>query len=66
MEEMKKFKLVREYPGSPELGEIALELKATGGRTLGYILTKDISAPDFKRLKPSDIENYPDYWERLS
>lgn len=66
MEELKKFKLVREYPGSPELGEIALELKATGGSTLGYILVKEIPAADFKRIKPSDIENYPDYWEKLS
>lgn len=66
MKILKQFKLVQEYPGSPELGEVALELKATGGSTVGYILKSQIGSPDFKRLKPKDVENYPDYWKEMN
>lgn len=57
---------MREYPGSPELGTLALELKATGGTTIGYIMAKNIKDPDFKKLKPEDIENYPEYWRKVN
>lgn len=66
MKLLKKYELVREYPGSPELGTLALELKATGGTTIGYIMAKNIKDPDFKKLKPEDIENYPEYWRKVN
>lgn len=57
---------MKEYPGSPELGDIVLEIKATGGMTLGYMLAKTISDPDFTKLTKEDVEGYPEFWKQLS
>ena len=51
---MKKYKLIKEYPGSPELGYIA-NFNSNG---------EDWDTPNMLLL--SDCENYPEFWERYN
>ena len=53
---LKKYRLIREYPGSPKLDSI-VETKSYGGYVLKnstpYFMTNDM------------VENYPEYWEEI-
>ena len=53
---MKKFKLIKEYPGSPKLGTIKPKDTIISGITF------------FDREKTPErdwIENYPEFWEEI-
>jgi hypothetical protein len=52
---MKKYKLIRKYPGSPELGTVATFRK----KHHDYIIHDEWFIPVFK------IENYPEFWEEI-
>lgn len=55
---MKKYKLIKEYPGSPELGTIVTEKKSpVFGKIYTYLHDMAISA--------LSIENQPEYWEEI-
>ena len=63
MGNMKKYKLIKEYPGSPELGTIALPYTGNGDRVVHYILEHTRKDCDYLALPKKHIEDNPDYWE---
>ena len=63
---MKKFKLIKEYPGSPELGQIALPYTDSKNQIVHYIVERNQKKDcDFIALKMNWIENQPEYWEEV-
>jgi hypothetical protein len=56
---MKKYKLIKEYPGSPELGEIV-----EGGSSSNFYFYVN---PDLCRIviRKTLVDNQPDYWEEV-
>ena len=57
---MKKYKLIKEYPGSPELGEV---VKKVDSSTF-YFYEK----PDLCRIviRKTLVDNQPEYWEEVN
>lgn len=53
-----KYKLIKEYPGSPPLGSI-VESKCTSS-SLFYLINDKIVIPK------EHVENNPEYWEKFS
>ncbi len=51
---MKRFKLIKEYPGSPKLGEIVKEVDTIKGRTPGFGIVPD-----------KHVYDYPEYWREV-
>lgn len=50
-----KYKLIKEYPGSPELGT---EVEKRDGKTYvpnTYLIFRD-----------NNVEDYPEYWEKVA
>ena len=60
---MKKYKLIKEYPGSPELGTIALPYTDSGDRVVHYIVEHTRKDCDYLALPKKHIEDNPYYWE---
>lgn len=56
---MKKYKLIKEYPGSPKLGEIV-----EGGNSSDFYYYEK---PDLCRIviKKTLVDNQPEYWEEV-
>ena len=52
---MKKYKLIKIYPGSPKLGTIAEGIY--GGESYTY--------NEYSSVSRGSIEDYPEYWEEL-
>ena len=64
---MKKYKLIKEYPGSPELGQIALPYTDSKNKVVHYIVERNKKKDcDFIALKIDWIENKPEYWEEVN
>lgn len=63
---MKKFKLIKEYPGSPKLGQIALPYTDNKDAVAHYIVDRnDKKDCDFIALSKKWVENQPEYWEEI-
>lgn len=62
----KSFILVQEYPGSPEINSVVLELKTFSNNTKGYILASDIQNIHTKIYSVQEIENFPNFWKSQS
>lgn len=60
---MKKYKLIKEYPGSPELGTIALPYTDSRDRVVHYIVEHTRKDCDYLALPKKHIEDNPEYWE---
>lgn len=60
---MKKYKLIKEYPGSPELGTIALPYTDSRDRVVHYIVEHTRKDCDYLALPKKHIEDNPYYWE---
>lgn len=52
---MKKYKLIKIYPGSPKLGTIAEGIY--GGESYSY--------NEYSNVSKGSIEDYPEYWEEV-
>src|SRR5690554_864894 len=55
---MKKYRLIKEYPGSPELGSIL-----TYGRIRGDYAYNNDNLNVFRHK--NEIENHPEFWEEI-
>lgn len=61
---MKKYKLIKKYPGSPKLGEIIVESKASVVQ--GYFInTYSIEDHDSANFQLKNPEDYPEFWEEV-
>ncbi len=60
---MKKYKLIKEYPGSPALGTIALPYTDSRDRVVHYIVEHTRKDCDYLALPKKHIEDNPYYWE---
>lgn len=58
-----KYLLVKEYPGSPELGTIVM-LRECGAydKYQGYCLEKDFNDNIAHGYDSYEVENYPEFW----
>jgi hypothetical protein len=52
---MKKFKLIKTYPGSPKLGTIAESVYGSESYTYN----------EYHLLSKGSIEDYPKYWKEI-
>jgi hypothetical protein len=63
---MSNYKLIKEYPGSPEVGTIAKESSPKSG-SIAYTLPSGVQYVESSannNLFKQNIENHPEYWER--
>lgn len=62
-----KYKLIKEYPGSPKLGQIALPYTDSKNDVAHYIVDRnDKTDCDFIALSKKWVENQPEYWEKVN
>jgi hypothetical protein len=61
---MQKYKLIKEYPGSPKLGVIYREEKESTGYFRFYDGTDEIKGYHLV-IKKEGIKNYPEFWEEV-
>lgn len=61
---MKKYKLIRTYPGSVPLGSIVTENRKEGGFYRHTFINNDNERVYFS-LFHSIVENHPEYWEKI-
>jgi hypothetical protein len=61
---MKKYKLIKEYPGSPELGQIALPYTDSKNQVVHYIVDRNKKKDcDYIAILKKHVEDNPEYWE---
>jgi hypothetical protein len=64
---MKKYKLIKEYPGSPELGQIALPYTDSKNQIVHYIVERNQKKDcDYIAILKKHVEDNPDYWEEVN
>jgi hypothetical protein len=62
---MKKYKLIKEYPGSPELGEIAWPYTNNRGRVVHYTVRHPEKVCDILAIGKTVVEYFSEYWEEV-
>ncbi len=63
---MKKYKLIREYPGSPELGAIVQDTNPNNGAKDSYFsLNWGTGKQSFIVGKNHNCENQPEFWQEI-
>lgn len=62
---MKKYKLIKEYPGSPKLGQIALSYTDSKDDVHHYTAPHPKYKSAELAIDKDFVENYPEYWEKL-
>ena len=62
---MKKYKLIKEYPGSPKLGQIALSYTDSKDDVYHYTAPHPKYKSAELAIDKDFVENYPEYWEKL-
>jgi hypothetical protein len=61
---MKKYRLIKEYPGSPELGQIALPYTDSKNQIVHYIVERNQKKDcDYIAILKKHVEDNPYYWE---
>ena len=60
---MQKFKLIKEYPGSPKLGQIALPYTDSKNAVVHYVVDHPKKDCDYLAISKKHIEDSPEYWE---
>lgn len=61
---MKKYKLIKEYPGSPTLGQIALPYTDSKNQIVHYIVERNQKKDcDYIAILKKHVEDNPDYWQ---
>lgn len=60
-----KYKLIKEYPGSPELGSIALPYGSFNTDAAHYIVPHPKCENADLAISKDHIENNPEYWENV-
>jgi hypothetical protein len=61
---MKKYKLIKEYPGSPSLGQIALPYTDSKNQIVHYIVERNQKKDcDYIAIPKKHVEDNPDYWQ---
>ena len=64
---MKKYKLIKEYPGSPSLGQIALPYTDSKNQVVHYVVERNQKKDcDYIAILKKHVENNPDYWEEVN
>ncbi len=64
---MKKYKLIKEYPGSPELGQIALPYTDSKNKIVHYIVERNQKKDcDYIAILKKHVEDNPKYWEEVN
>lgn len=61
-----KYELIKEYPGSPELGTIATPYKNSCDKTVHYTVTHPTDLGAYLAISKKDIETNPDYWAKVN
>jgi hypothetical protein len=63
---MKKYKLIKEYPGSPELGQIALPYTDSKNKVVHYVVDRNQKKDcDYIAILKKHVEDNPKYWEEV-
>lgn len=62
---MKKFKLIKEYPGSPRKGHILIPCSREGLQGYYESLEEDEDCFRINMMHSSDIFPYPEFWEKV-
>ena len=62
---MQKFKLIKEYPGSPKLGQIALPYTDSKNAVVHYVVDHPKKDCDYLAISKKHIEDNPEYWEEV-
>lgn len=62
---MRKYKLIKEYPGSPELGQIASPYRGSENSIVHYVVEHKKKDCDYLAIRQKYIENNPEYWEEV-
>jgi hypothetical protein len=65
MGSVKKYKLIKEYPGSPALWTVALPYTDSRDRVVHYIVEHTRKDCDYLALPKKHIEDNPYYWEEF-
>lgn len=60
-----KYKLIKEYPGSPKLGQIALPYTDSKNAVVHYIVEHPRKDCDYFAIGKKVVEEYPEYWEEV-
>jgi len=61
---MKKYKLIKEYPGSPELGQIALPYTDSRDKVVHYVVERNQKKDcDYIAILKKHVEDNPNYWQ---
>lgn len=63
---MKKYKLIKEYPGSPKLGTIALPYTNNRGKVVHYIVEHPEKYCDYLGIGKTVVEHFYEYWEEVN
>ena len=61
---MSRYRLIKEYPDSPELGSVVI-LRECGGydKYQGYCLEENFNDKEPWGYDPDSVENYPEFWQ---
>ena len=63
---MKKYKLIKEYPGSPNLGQIALPYTNNKNAVVHYIVDRNNKKDSiYTAIFKKHVEDSPEYWEEV-
>ena len=62
---MQKFKLIKEYPGSPKLGQIALPYTDSKDAVVHYTVRHPKYENVDLAIDKGQVENQPEYWEEV-
>lgn len=65
LKNMKKYELIKRYPGSPELGTIASPYTDCKDRVVHYSVTHPTDLGCYLAIPKKDIEDNPEYWEEV-
>lgn len=63
MGSVKKYKLIKEYPGSPALGTVALPYTDSKNKVVHYIVEHTRKDCDYLAIGRTVVEHFSDYWE---
>lgn len=63
MQVARVFKLIKEYPGSPKIGDRVIEILTMNSHTVKFLLASSIDKPNLITFSEDQITNFPEFWE---
>lgn len=62
----KRYKLIKEFPGSPKVGHVIKEYSNTGHKNFYHSESEDEDSIDLRMYPGWYVVNYPEYWEKIN